>query len=78
VIPFENQSREQSRGDLKRNVRLRDGPNNKEHQSFTIGVRASDFKLMQSQDCTFKLESLILAQNERWRRALHMQVERGV
>ena len=24
----------------------------------------------------FKLESLILAQNERWRRALHMQVER--
>src|SRR6476661_8930012 len=24
-----------------------------------------------------KLESLILAQNERWRRALHMQVERG-
>jgi hypothetical protein len=25
-----------------------------------------------------KLESLILAQNERWRRALHMQVERGV
>ena len=25
----------------------------------------------------FKLESLILAQNERWRRALHMQVERG-
>ena len=36
-----------------------------------------DFKLKQSQDCTFKLESLILAQNERWRRALHMQVERG-
>ena len=26
----------------------------------------------------FKLESLILAQNERWRRALHMQVERGL
>ena len=24
-----------------------------------------------------RLESLILAQNERWRRALHMQVERG-
>ena len=24
-----------------------------------------------------QLESLILAQNERWRRALHMQVERG-
>ena len=26
---------------------------------------------------TVQLESLILAQNERWRRALHMQVERG-
>ena len=27
-------------------------------------------------DIRFSLESLILAQNERWRRALHMQVER--
>ena len=28
------------------------------------------------QDHIFQLESLILAQIERWRRALHMQVER--
>jgi hypothetical protein len=28
-------------------------------------------------DTRKQLESLILAQNERWRRALHMQVERG-
>ena len=29
-----------------------------------------------SQDQIFQLESLILAQNERWRYAKHMQVER--
>ena len=39
------------------------------HQSFDW---CQSFKLIQ-----LKLESLILAQNERWRRALHMQVERG-
>jgi hypothetical protein len=27
--------------------------------------------------CVFSMESLILAQDERWRRASHMQVERG-
>ena len=36
-----------------------------------------DRLLSEHQIFQFKLESLILAQNERWRRALHMQVERG-
>ena len=38
----------------------------------TVDSLLSELQIQQ-----FKLESLILAQNERWRRALHMQVERG-
>ena len=52
------------------------------HQSFKDWCQKSSLRVdgprRQSRSAEkVQLESLILAQNERWRRALHMQVERG-
>jgi hypothetical protein len=47
--------------------------NNKKYPNKQQSLRL----MLELQIQQIKLESLILAQNERWRRALHMQVERG-
>ena len=44
----------------------------------TSGAESDSWLKRSAMAADLKLESLILAQNERWRRALHMQVERGV
>ena len=46
------------------------------HSSLDVNVRKIYFSVNLLTGSYFQLESLILAQNERWRHALHMQVER--
>jgi hypothetical protein len=68
------------RRELTRNKKdVRENVDRMKHQSFIRLVPEIRFLVEAAwkRVADLKLESLILAQNERWRRALHMQVERG-